>query len=112
MITSEFTTNVNNLIIIYQPDADRYFKNLLDYDWELHKGPGGHFQWLPKMKPDAADPHVDDVIMLTTDVAFLKDPEYLKLVQLFAHDQKALDTAFSHGESCLHHWLYLQSLHH
>jgi catalase (peroxidase I) len=38
------------------------------------------------------------IIMLTTDMALLEDPEYLNSVKLFAADQDALDLAFSSGE--------------
>ncbi|GIL55344.1 hypothetical protein Vafri_10884 [Volvox africanus] len=76
---------------------NEYFQNLLKYDWEVHVGPGGHHQWRPVNK-DASDPDpVANIMMLTTDVALLKDPIYLELVKLFAANQTALDIAFSHA---------------
>ncbi|GIL54308.1 hypothetical protein Vafri_9888 [Volvox africanus] len=77
---------------------NEYFVNLLKYDWKVYVGPGGHHQWEPVLKEDA-DPEDDlpDIIMLTTDVALLKDPIYLELVKLFAANQTALDIAFSHA---------------
>lgn len=38
-----------------------------------------------------------DIMMLTTDMALLEDPEYLKYVKLYSQDQAALDKAFSNG---------------
>jgi len=34
--------------------TNEYFRNLLNYDWEVHVGPGGHHQWAPKHKPSAS----------------------------------------------------------
>ncbi|GIL88360.1 hypothetical protein Vretifemale_16333 [Volvox reticuliferus] len=77
---------------------NEYFQNLLEYDWEVHIGPGGHHQWRP-VKKNSSDPSepVANIMMLTTDVALLKDPSYLELVKLFATNQTALDIAFSHA---------------
>jgi hypothetical protein len=77
----------------------RYFRNLLEFDWELHKGPGGKNQWRPKLKPGSRRTRLPAIMMLTADVALLKDPKYLALVKTFAADQKALDNAFKHGEA-------------
>ncbi|GLC45298.1 hypothetical protein PLESTM_001717300 [Pleodorina starrii] len=73
--------------------------SLLKYDWEKFKGPGGHFQWKPKHKADAANPDepLPEIVMLTTDVALLHDPAYLELVKLFATNLTALNIAFSHA---------------
>ena len=74
--------------------SNEYFNNLLDFDYEVHKGPGGHFQWKPKNKPGKTGP-LPGIMMLTTDLALLQDPSYLSIVKRFASDQKALDVAFS-----------------
>ncbi len=60
--------------------SNDYFTNLLEYDWQLKKGPGGHFQWRPAKKAGAKPGPVDPIFMLTADVALLKDTKYLKLV--------------------------------
>jgi hypothetical protein len=68
------------------------------------QGPGNHWQWKPKSRKGAtgaaATADMPDIMMLTTDVALLEDPEYLKYVKIFSEDQAALDNAFSHGR-CL-----------
>lgn len=79
--------------------SNQYFRNLLKFDWEKHKGPGGHWQWRPKHKADskdASDP-LPDIMMLTADIALLKDPVYFKWVQAYAADRKALTTDFGNG---------------
>jgi catalase-peroxidase len=79
-----------------------YFKNLLNYEWEKHKGPGGKWQWRVKgaesPKAPAAHPGgpaTQDIMMLTTDVALAVDPEYRKYVEEFANDEKAFGDAFA-----------------
>jgi len=59
-----------------------YWQNLMNYTWERHIGPGGHFQM--QIKPGT--PGVDDSVksnlgMFLTDVALTKDPVYLELVK-------------------------------
>ncbi|CAM9581686.1 unnamed protein product [Hapterophycus canaliculatus] len=74
-----------------------YFLDLLEYDWVTTESPAGATQWLPVLKEGATETEdeIPDIVMLTTDVALLFDPEYLELVQTFADDQYALDTAFA-----------------
>jgi catalase-peroxidase len=82
---------------------NKYFRYLVDYEWEPHKGPGGHWQWRINGTDDApvapvADPHSDDVqpvMMLTTDVALSVDPEYRQYVEEFAEDEEAFTEAFA-----------------
>jgi catalase (peroxidase I) len=47
---------------------------------------------------DTSKRALPDIMMLTADVALLKDPSYLKLVKLYAANQTALDVAFREGE--------------
>jgi catalase-peroxidase len=80
-----------------------YFRNLVDYEWEKHKGPGGAWQWRVKggKGPKAPAAHAggpsdtQDVMMLTTDIALSVDPEYRKYVDEFANDEKAFADAFA-----------------
>lgn len=80
-----------------------YFKNLLKYEWEAWEGPGGHYQWRVKggkgPKAPVAYPadseDKQDIMMLTTDVGLVTDPEYRKYVEEFAADEKAFADAFA-----------------
>ncbi|CAM9245727.1 unnamed protein product [Ectocarpus sp. 6 AP-2014] len=74
-----------------------YFADLLEYDWIQAESPAGNIQWIPVLKEGATETDVPDIIMLTTDVALLMDPEYLAIVEEFAADQYALDVAFSNA---------------
>lgn len=76
--------------------SNEYFRNLLNFDWEKHKGPGGHWQWRPKHKAGSskANSTLPDIMMLTADIALLKDPVYLKWVQTYAGDETALTNDF------------------
>ncbi|MFB6169885.1 MAG: catalase-peroxidase, partial [Haloarculaceae archaeon] len=64
--------------------------NLLDHEWEAHKGPGDAWQWRPVDEeardtvPDAhdADERVDPM-MLTTDIALKRDPDYREILERF-----------------------------
>jgi catalase-peroxidase len=80
---------------------NNYFKYLVDLEWEPVKGPGGKWQWRVNdgngPQAPVADPHsnaTQDVMMLTTDVALVMDPEYRVYVEEFASDEKALKEAF------------------
>ena len=59
-----------------------FFDNLFGYDWEVHKGPGGAWQWTPKdgkgkdTVPDAHDPSKKHApMMFTTDLALQIGPD-------------------------------------
>ena len=67
-----------------------YINNLLDYEWEPEKGPGGAWQWAPKSEelknsvPDAHDPDEKQTpMMLTTDIALKRDPDYREIMETF-----------------------------
>ena len=73
---------------------------MLQYEWEAYKGPGGQWQWRVKgnsgpKAPKAHGSGVQDIIMLTTDVAFVVDREYRKYVEEFARDKISFDQAFA-----------------
>ncbi|RLM97212.1 catalase/peroxidase HPI [Haloarcula sp. Atlit-7R] len=67
-----------------------YIDNLLDYEWEPEKGPGGAWQWTPTDEvlentvPDAHDPDEKRTpMMLTTDIALKRDPDYRDIMERF-----------------------------
>ncbi len=67
-----------------------YLDNLLEHEWEPERGPGGAWQWTTKDgELDNAAPGVsdaaekEDVMMLTTDVALKRDPEYREIIERF-----------------------------
>jgi len=82
-----------------------YVDNLLDYEWEPHKGPGGAWQWRPVEGPDVdvpdavPDAHIPDEVvdpmMLTTDVALKKDPEFREVLERFQDDPEHFQEAFA-----------------
>ena len=79
-----------------------YINNLLSYDWEPERGPGGAWQWtttggeLDKSAPGVQDPEdKEDVMMLTTDVALKKDPDYKAILERFREDPSAFQSAFA-----------------
>jgi len=67
-----------------------YLDNLLDHEWEPERGPGGAWQWttadgdLQNTAPGAYDPSERaDPMMLTTDIALKRDPDYREVVERF-----------------------------
>ena len=67
-----------------------YLDNLLEHEWAAEKGPGGAWQWLPvdaddvESAPDAHDPDEEVTpMMLTTDVALKRDPDYREIIEEF-----------------------------
>ncbi len=79
-----------------------YLDNLLDYEWEPEKGPGGAWQWTPKGEalentvPDAHDPSEKRTpMMLTTDIALKRDPDYREIVERFQENPMAFGITFA-----------------
>ena len=79
-----------------------YVDNLLDHEWEAHKGPGGAWQWRAKDEeeiepaPDAQDASETQVpMMLTTDVALKRDPDYREVLERFQENPDAFQEAFA-----------------
>jgi len=79
-----------------------YIDNLLEYEWEPEKGPGGAWQWTPKNPEevvDAPDAHLDDEtqlpMMLTTDIALKRDPEYREIIERFQENMAEFGIAFA-----------------
>ena len=79
-----------------------YFDLLFKYDWELTKSPAGAYQWTPKhiddadLAPDAheAGKRVKPM-MLTTDLALIKDPIYAPISRRFYDNPALLTEAFA-----------------
>jgi catalase-peroxidase len=80
--------------------SNNFFENLLGFEWELTKSPGGAQQWIAKnagdIIPDAFDSgkrHAPR--MLTTDIALRIDPEYEKISRRFLENPDQFADAFS-----------------
>jgi catalase-peroxidase len=81
---------------------NEYLDNLLGYDWEVGKGPGGAWQWYPKdgagagLIPDAHDPSKKhSPMMFTSDVALRVDPIYYEIAQRFRANPDQFADAFA-----------------
>jgi len=81
---------------------NNYFENLLGYEWELTKGPGGAYQWTPSdpaaatTVPDAHDPTKRHApIMTTADMALKMDPIYAKISRDFYENPDKFADAFA-----------------
>ena len=79
-----------------------YIDNLLEYEWEPEKGPGGAWQWTPKdgelegVAPDAHNPDEGVTpMMLTTDIALKRDPEYREALERFQDSMMEFGMAFA-----------------
>jgi catalase-peroxidase len=79
-----------------------YLDNLLDHEWEPHKGPGGAWQWRPvdedleETVPDAHDPSKKQTpMMLTTDIALKEDPDYREILERFQEHPEEFREAFA-----------------
>ncbi len=82
--------------------SNNYFENLLRYEWELVKGPGGANQWTPKdtaaagTVPDAHDSSKKHAPgMLTTDIALKMDPNYAPIAKRFLDHPEQFSEAFA-----------------
>ena len=81
---------------------NNYFEHLFGYEWELTKSPAGAHQWKPKEAaaaqtvPDAHDATKHHApIMLTTDIALIRDPSYLSISKHFFENPDAFQKAFA-----------------
>ena len=78
-----------------------YLINLFKFDWEQTKSPAGSLQWTPvdKNAPKTPDAHIEgqmnDLMMMTTDLALKEDPEYRAVCEKFLNDFDAFTQAFS-----------------
>jgi len=79
-----------------------YVNNLLSYEWEAEKGPGGAWQWTTKnhelddAAPGVQDPSdKEDVMMLTTDVALKHDDDFRAVLEEFRDDPDEFQQSFA-----------------
>jgi catalase-peroxidase len=78
-----------------------YLINLFKFDWEQTRSPAGALQWTPvdKSAPKTPDAHIEgqmnDLMMMTTDIALKVDPEYRVVCEKFLNDFDAFTQAFS-----------------
>ncbi|PSP92188.1 catalase/peroxidase HPI, partial [Halobacteriales archaeon QH_8_68_33] len=78
-----------------------YLDNLLDHEWEPHQGPGGSWQWRPKdadavdAAPEAHGDGEQTPMMLTTDVALKRDPDFRAVVEEFQSNPMEFLDAFA-----------------
>ncbi|TYT63032.1 catalase/peroxidase HPI [Natrialba swarupiae] len=79
-----------------------FIDNLLNYKWWPEKGPGGAWQWttqdgeLDEAAPGTEDPSEnEDVMMLTTDVALKRDPDYREILERFQENPREFQEAFA-----------------
>ncbi len=80
--------------------SNSYFANLFSYEWELTKSPAGAQQWTPKNGPvNVPDAHVANKfhrpMMLTTDLALVKDPAYTEISKRFYENPAEFNDAFA-----------------
>jgi len=82
--------------------SHNYFENLFGYEWKLTKSPAGANQWKPKngaattAVPDAHDTtKKHPPMMLTTDLALIMDPIYLKISKDFYENPDKFADAFA-----------------
>jgi catalase-peroxidase len=78
-----------------------YLENLFKFEWEQTKSPAGALQWKPTdpNAPKTPDAHaagqMNDLMMMTTDLALKVDPDYRQVCEKFLTDFDALTQAFS-----------------
>jgi len=79
--------------------SNGYFKNLFEREWKLTKSPAGAWQWAPDGPANVPDAHIEGKMnwpmMLTTDIALIKDPVYLEISKRFYENPDELNDAFA-----------------
>ena len=78
-----------------------YLENLFKFEWVQTKSPAGALQWTPQdpNAPKTPDAHIagqmNNLMMMTSDIALKVDPEYRKVCEKFLGDFDAFTQAFS-----------------
>jgi len=80
--------------------SNNFFENLLGFEWELTKSPGGAHQWVAKNAeafiPDAFDSSKKHLpTMLTIDLSLRFDPEFEKISRRFLENHDEFTNAFA-----------------
>jgi catalase-peroxidase len=79
--------------------SNGYFRNLFTREWTLTKSPAGAWQWAPSGPPNVPDAHVEGKMnwpmMLTTDMALIKDPIYREISKRFHENPDEFNAAFA-----------------
>ena len=79
--------------------SNGYFQNLFNREWELTKSPAGAWQWTPTGPANVPDAHIEGKMnkpmMLTTDIALIKDPIYLEISKRFYENPDEFNDAFA-----------------
>ena len=98
-------TMTNGIEGSWTPDPTQwdnaYLENLFRFDWEPTKSPAGASQWKPidPTAPRTPDAHVpgrmNELMMMTSDIALKVDPAYRAVCEKFLGDFDAFTQAFS-----------------
>ena len=78
-----------------------YLENLFAFEWVQKESPSGAIQWTPSdpSAPKTPDAHVEgqmnDLMMMTSDIALKVDPEYRKVCEAFLADFDYFTDEFS-----------------
>ena len=98
-------TMTNGIEGAWTPDPTQwdnsYLTNLFKFEWKKIKSPAGALQWTPTdpnapKTPDAhLDGKMDDLMMMTSDIALKVDPAYRKICEKFLNDFDYFTEAFS-----------------
>ena len=78
-----------------------YLENLFKFEWTQKRSPAGALQWTPvdPNAPKTPDAHIhgqmNDLMMMTSDIALKVDPEYRKVCEKFLADFDLFTLAFS-----------------
>ncbi|MFT6438011.1 MAG: catalase-peroxidase [Candidatus Azotimanducaceae bacterium] len=79
-----------------------YLQNLLNFDWEQTRSPGGAIQWIPtdeSLRKSVPDAHVagkfNSPVMTTADLALKFDPTYKAIAERFLANPDQYQKAFA-----------------
>ena len=98
-------TMTNGIEGSWTPDPtqwdNEYLINLFKFEWKKKKSPAGALQWTPEDlgAPKTPDAHeegkLEDLMMMTSDIALKVDPAYRKICEKFLNDFDYFTEAFS-----------------